>query len=174
MRCSHGGEGHPCVTGWTGGLRKKSPASCGKHGDERVPGTAGKCLMCLISSGPQAALGGRPPQPHSSKTTSLPISRTTAEVLSGTSCLVPCRQSNFYKFCFHYVSSQEETTFDIISQKIPKCVIKWKYCRAPPAPALLSQHQPSGGLDLHFPDGSDAPRPLSADSIGTWPMTLDP
>lgn len=47
----------------------------------------------------------RPPQPHSSKTTSLPIHGTT-EVLSGTSCLESCMRSNFYKFCFHYVSSQ--------------------------------------------------------------------
>lgn len=42
----------------------------------------------------------RPPQPHSSKTTSLPIHGTT-EVLSGTSCLESCVRSNFYKFCFH-------------------------------------------------------------------------
>lgn len=52
-------ERHPCVTGWTGGLRKKSPACSGNHGDERVVGRAGKCLACLISSGPQAALRSR-------------------------------------------------------------------------------------------------------------------
>lgn len=58
------------------------------------------------------------------------------------------------------------------SENIKMCN-KMNYHRAPPAPALLSQHQPSGGLDLRFPNGSDAPRPLRVDSIGTWSMTLD-